>query len=104
MHNTFRSYFNYYSEVAFQTGNCSKNMVCLERLEAGDYIVDDSVLTIADILDAKGVALNIPPMKTNDQLTDKEITTRRIAAHQIHVECAKGRIKQFKILNDIPNV
>ena len=35
---------------------------------------------------------------------DREIvTTRRIAALRIHVERAIGRIKNFKILNDIPN-
>ena len=56
---------------------------------------------IADLLD--GVSLNIPPRKVN-QLSDTElITTPRIAALQIHVGRAIGRIKTFKILHDLPN-
>ena len=64
----------------------------------------DRGFTIADLLELKGVALNIPPMKTSDQFTQRELTiTRRIANLRIHVECTIGRIKNFKLLNDIPN-
>ena len=64
----------------------------------------DRGFTIADMLDARGVNLNIPPMKTRDQFTQNELTTtRRIASLRIHVERAIGRIKSFKILEDIPN-
>ena len=43
-------------------------------------------------------------MKTGDQFTEKELTTtRRIASLRIHVERAIGRIKNFKILTDVPN-
>ena len=60
--------------------------------------------TIADLLEMKGVTLNIPPMKVNDQLSENElIATRRIAALRIHVERLIGRIKNHKILSDIPN-
>ena len=76
----------------------------LEMLEPGDSVMADRGFTIADLLDTKGVTLNIPPMKTSDQLTEREIiTTRRIAALRIHVERAIGRLKRFRILNDIPN-
>ena len=76
----------------------------LDLLEAGDSVMADRGFTIADLLEMKGVTLNIPPMKVNDQLSEKElITTRRIAALRIHVERAIGRIKNYKILNDIPN-
>ena len=47
--------------------------------------------TIADLLDTKGVSLNIPPMKVGDQLSESEIVnTHRIAALRIHVERAIG--------------
>ena len=76
----------------------------LDLLEAGDSVMADRGFTIADLLEMKGVTLNIPPMKVNDQLSETElITTRRIAALRIHVERAIGRIKNFKILSDIPN-
>ena len=78
----------------------------LDLLEPGDSVMADRGFTIADLLDAKGVNLNIPPTKVtvNDQLSETElITTRRIAALRIHVERAIGRVKNFKILNDIPN-
>ena len=58
--------------------------------------------TIADMLDLRGVTLNIPPTKVKDQLTPSELTTtRRIANLRIHVERAIGRIK---LLGNIPNV
>lgn len=61
----------------------------------------DQGFTVADLLDLRGVALNIPPMKTSDQFTQRELTTtRRIANLRIHVECA---IRRIKLLNDIPN-
>ena len=76
----------------------------LDMLEAGDSVMADRGFTIADLLDAKGVTLNMPPMKVNNQLSEREmVTTRRIAALRIHVERAIGRIKNYKILNDIPN-
>ena len=59
----------------------------LDKLDAGDSVMADWGFTIADLLDAKGVTLNIPPMKVTDQLSERElITTRRIAALRIHVE------------------
>ena len=73
-------------------------------LEPGDSVMADRGFTIADLLDVKGVALNIPPMKVSDQFTQRELTTtRRIATLRIHVERAIGRIKNFKLLSDIPN-
>ena len=76
----------------------------LSLLEPGDSIMADRGFTIADLLELKGVALNIPPMKTSDQFTQRELTiTRRIANLRIHVERAIGRIKNFKLLNDNPN-
>ena len=76
----------------------------LDLLEPGDSVMADRGYTIADLLYARGVVLNIPPMKTSDQFTEKELTTtRRIASLRIHVERAIGRIKNFKILTDVPN-
>ena len=49
-------------------------------LEPGDSVMADQSFTIADLLDARGVALNILPVKVNDQFTEKDLTTtRRIA-------------------------
>ena len=76
----------------------------LNLLEPGDSVMADRSFTIADVLDIRGVALNIPPTKTQNQFTQRELTiTRRIANLRIHVERAIGRIKNLKILNDIPN-
>ena len=47
----------------------------------------------------KGVALNILPIKVNNQLSEKElITTSQIAALHIHVEHANSRIKIMRYL------
>ena len=66
----------------------------LNMLEPGDSVMADRGFTIADMLDIRGVALNIPPTKTQHQFTQRELTvTRRIANLRIHVERAIGRIK-----------
>ena len=39
-----------------------------------------------------------PPMKHDDQFTERELTTRRIASLRIHVERAIGEIKKIKSL------
>ena len=40
---------------------------------------------------------------TINLLKELLLTTRRIASLRIHVERAIGKIKNYKILNDIPN-
>ena len=72
-------------------GGCDRELFVrsglLDLLEAGDSVMADRGFIIADLLEMKGVTLNIPPMKVNDQLSETElITTRRIAALRIHVE------------------
>ena len=63
----------------------------LNSLEPGDSIMSNRGFTIADLLDTKGVSLNIPPMKVGDQLSESEmVNTHRIAALRIHVERAIG--------------
>ena len=56
---------------------------------------------IADLLATRGVSLSIPPMKTQDQLTEQQLLViRHIASVQIHVERSIKRIKAFEV---IPN-
>lgn len=76
----------------------------LDLLESGDSVMADKGFTIADLLESRGVTLNIPPMKNVDQFDEDELLqTRRIASVRIHVERAIGRLKSFHILNNIPN-
>ena len=76
----------------------------LEKLEPGDSIMADKGFNIFDVLDCNGVTLNIPPRKNDSQLSEKElIETRRIASLRIHIERAFKRVKDFKILDIIPN-
>ena len=76
----------------------------LDLLQPGDTVMADCGFNIDDILPA-GVTLNIPPrMNESGQLTESErTTTRRIASVRIHIERAIGRIKNYNILNNIPN-
>ena len=84
-------------ELAIQCG-------LLNHLEPGDSLMADRVFMIADLLEPLGVDLNIPPQKLLPQLTESELVeTRRIASVRIHVERIIGRLKQYHILNNIPN-
>lgn len=60
----------------------------------------DRGFTIKDLLDKKGVSLNIPPfMDGRQQLPSSDVQLgRSIASFRIHVERAIGRIKRFAIL------
>ena len=49
----------------------------LDLLDPGDLVMADRGLAIADMLDLRGVTLNIPPTKIKDQLTPSELTTTR---------------------------
>ena len=76
----------------------------LEKLETGDFVMADKGFNVADLLDIRGMKLNIPPRKNGDQFTESELlATRRIASLRIHIERAIGRVKHFQILNLIPN-
>ena len=64
----------------------------------------DRGFTSADLLDTRRITLNIPPMKINEQFTEKELTTtHRIATLRIHVERVIRRIRNFKLLSDVSN-
>ena len=78
----------------------------LDLLEDGDSVMADMGFNIADLLNAKSVTLNIPPKLTDSSghfSEDDRVKTRRIASVRIHVERAIGRVKNFKILESIPN-
>ena len=56
----------------------------IDLLEAGDSVMADRGFTIADLTEECGVTLNIPPMKHDNQFTERELlTTRRIASLRI---------------------
>ena len=75
----------------------------LELLQPGDSVMADKGFQISDLLYDRGVDLNIPPLKIEPQLSEDDmVLTRRIANLRIHVERAIGRVKTFRILNDIP--
>ena len=79
----------------------------LDYLEEGDAVMANRGFNIHELLEAKGVTLNIPPKLTDSsggQLSESDrVKTRRIASVRIHVERAIGRIKNYRILESIPN-
>ena len=65
----------------------------------------DRGFNISELLDSKGVTLNIPPKLTDPsgQLSESDrVKTRRIASVRVHVERAIGGVKSFKILESVP--
>ncbi|KAK3924803.1 Protein ALP1-like [Frankliniella fusca] len=74
----------------------------IEQLEAGDSILADKGFLISSLL-PDGVELNIPPFKDVQQFTSAQVARHiSIAKARIHVERANERIKNFLILNYIP--
>ena len=64
-----------------------ENSNFIELLSAGDILLADRGFNISDLLETKGVALNIPPFKSAPQFEINEIMeTRIIANRRIHVE------------------
>ncbi|XP_064485722.1 uncharacterized protein LOC135398196 [Ornithodoros turicata] len=68
--------------------------------EPGDSVMADKGFKIDDLLQSKGVGLNIPPFLRKDQFTPEEVQeTQNIAALRIHVERRIQRIKGFHIFD-----
>jgi len=66
----------------------------------GVSVMADRGFTVRDLLEEKGVRLNIPPfMENRQQLPAEEVRRGRgIASLRIHVERAIGRIKNYRII------
>ena len=116
-HNTFKALIGIspFGGICFVSdlfgGNISDKQLTiqcgiLECLDEGDSIMADQGFNIADLLHAKGVMLNIPPSLSDSsgQLSESDrVETRRIASVRVHVERAIGRVKNYRILDSIPN-
>ena len=78
----------------------------LNYLDEGDSVMADRGFNISGLLDDKGVKLNIPPTLSDSsgQLSESDrVTTHRIASLRVHVERAIGRVKNYRILESVPN-
>lgn len=74
----------------------------LQHLAPGDMVLADKGFVINDLM-PPGVSVNVPPFLVRSQFTKEEVMmTTRIARARIHVERAIERIKNFKILSNIP--
>lgn len=79
-----------------------KNCGILDQLKSGDLVVADKGFLISDIL-PYGVTLNIPPFLTLPQFTIEQVKrTETIAKCRIHVERAIRRLKEYRILDFLP--
>ena len=79
-----------------------KDCGILERLETGDSIMADRGFGVGDELPA-GITMNtLSFMEGRDQLPpEEEAESRRIASLRIHVERVIGRVKGFRILQQV---
>lgn len=73
----------------------------LNMLEQGDIILADKGFQISDLLEERGVALNIPPIKTNSQYHPQEVReTRVVGNRRVCVENVIGLAKKNDIIFD----
>ncbi|CAN7987227.1 unnamed protein product [Ixodes pacificus] len=86
---------------------CTSDRECVIRsgflelqFDHGDSVMADKGFRIEDLIEEKGVTLNIPSFLKNGELTVKEVQkTQEIAALRIHVERKIQRIKTFHIFD-----
>lgn len=89
---------------AFVGGTSDREIVVksgfLDKVSKGDSILADRGFEISDLLEAKGVLVNIPPfLRGKEQLSYFEVLkTRIIANRRILIEQINGRAKKNKIL------
>lgn len=72
----------------------------IEKLEKDDAVLADKGFDISDLLEGRGVTLNIPPfLRGNEQLSEFEVMkTRIIANRRILIENVNCRAKKNKII------
>ena len=91
-----------YFNLSFSLSRCSG---ILDLLEHGDSVMADEGFNIDDLLQEKGVGLNIPPfLQSQAQFSAQDVhETKNIAKLRIHVERAIRRIKEFYFFDsDVP--
>lgn len=70
------------------------------QFDEGDFVMADKGFRIADLLEKKGVGLNLPPFLHNRTFSEQEVReTQDIASVRIHVERRIQRIKSFHIFD-----
>lgn len=68
----------------------------------GDTVMADKGFKIKDLLEKKGVGLNLPPFLNKEQFTQAEVCeTAEIASLRIHVERRIQRVKTFHIFDKV---
>lgn len=73
----------------------------LHLMQDEQFVLADRGFDISDVLEEKGVHLNIPPFKHGKQLSEEDVMkTRLIANRRIIVENLIGVAKKHKILTD----
>jgi hypothetical protein len=80
----------------------TKDYGLLNLLEPNDHIMADKGFEIQRLLDEIQVRVDYPPVfrRVSQLNVEQELTTRRIARLQIHVERAIERIKNNRILSE----
>ena len=77
----------------------------LDLLEAGDTVLADRGFTcLQGDLEKKGITLATPTF-LRDKIqfeVEERSENKRVSSHRCHVERAIGKIKRFKILDDVP--
>lgn len=73
----------------------------IDKLQKGDAILADKGFDVSDLLESKGILLNIPPfLKDKKQLSERDVMkTRAIANKRILIENVNCRAKKKQNFN-----
>ena len=80
----------------FQIHQSLRKQVFGRFVEAGHEVMSDKRFAIQDLCSTKGIYLNRPKQKENEQFEQFDIASTRI-----HVERFIGRVRDWTILNNI---
>uniref|UniRef100_A0A6P7GDH0 Uncharacterized protein LOC114336093 n=1 Tax=Diabrotica virgifera virgifera TaxID=50390 RepID=A0A6P7GDH0_DIAVI len=73
----------------------------LELIQEGEFVLADRGFDISDLLEEKGVHLNIPPFKKGAQLSEEDIIKTRAIANHMEIRFSTKHLLTYRLNQDV---